>query len=75
MSGTILTDLNSLTLTSTAKAAAQARGVDAPNLLALIKTHALELSTLIKQLQNVHPSSGGDSTNFNLLTTLLAELA
>jgi hypothetical protein len=75
MAGTCFTDLSALTLTSTAKAAASIKAVDIAGLLALAKSHATELTTLLKAIQAVHPSSGGDSTNYNTLTTIIGELA
>ena len=75
MSGTAFTDLSAITLTATAKAFAATQAVDIVGLLALAKTHSTELTTLLKAIQAVHPSSGGDSTNYGTLTTIIGELA
>ena len=75
MAGTALTDLSSLTLTATAKAAAAAKGVNASDLLTLAKSKATELSLLLAQIKSVHPSTGGDAANFALLGTIIGELA
>jgi hypothetical protein len=75
MSGTALTDLSGITLTSTAKAAASAKGVDIAGLITLARSHATELTSLLKAIQAVHPSSGGDATNYGTLTTIIGELA
>jgi hypothetical protein len=75
MSGTALTDLSSITLTSTAKAAASVKGVNITDMMTLAKSHATELSSLLTAIKAVHPSSGGDSTNYNSLTAIIAELA
>jgi hypothetical protein len=75
MSGTCLTDLNAINLTATAKAAASAKGVDLAAIVMLAKTHAIELSSLLRQIQAVHPSSGGDAANYTALTTIISELA
>jgi hypothetical protein len=75
MAGTCLTDLNALSLTSTAKAAASAKGVDLAALVTLAKSHSVELSALLKQIVAVHPSTGADSTNYAQLATIIGELA
>jgi hypothetical protein len=75
MSGTCLTDLNAISLTASAKAAASAKGVDIAALVALAKSHTIELTALLKAIVAVHPSSGGDSTNYASLNTIISELA
>jgi hypothetical protein len=75
MAGTALTDLGSLTLTATAKAAGSRAGVDLVGLVTLAKTKAIELTSLLKSIQAVHPSTGGDVTNYALFTTIINELA
>lgn len=75
MAGTVLTDLNAITLTTTAKAAAQAKGANLPDLMNLCKEAAIELSRLITETQKYHPSGGGDATNYAALTTIIGELA
>jgi hypothetical protein len=75
MSGTCLTDLSALTLTATAKAAGSVKGVDIVGLVNLAKSHAIELAALLKSIQAVHPSTGGDATNYASLTAIINELA
>jgi hypothetical protein len=75
MSGTCLTDLNAITLTATAKAAASAKGVDVAALIALAKTHTIELATLLRTIVSVHPSTSGDASNYAALNTIISELA
>ena len=75
MSGTALTDLNAISLTSTAKAAVSAKGVDLNALVVLAKSHATELSALLKQIVALHPSTGGDAANYAQLNTIIGELA
>jgi hypothetical protein len=75
MAGTALTDLGAITLTSTAKAAASAKGVNIVDLMALVKSHATEMTLLLKQIVAVHPSTGADATNYASLNTIIAELA
>jgi hypothetical protein len=72
---TVLTELNAISLTGTAAAAAQARGVNLGALASLAKTHTIELKTALTNVLAVHPSSGGDSTNYSALQTIIAELA
>jgi hypothetical protein len=75
MSGTCLTDLKAITLTTTAKAAASAKGVDIAALIALAETHAIELAALLKTIVAVHPSTSGDAANYASLNTIIAELS
>jgi hypothetical protein len=75
MAGTTLFDLSAITLTATAKAAAAIRGVKLADIMALAKTKALELSSLLRSIQAVHPSTGGDASNYASLTAIIAELA
>jgi hypothetical protein len=75
MSGTCLTDLNAITLTASAKAAASVKGVDIAALVALAKTHTIELASLLRAIVSVHPTSGGDATNLASLNTIISELA
>jgi hypothetical protein len=75
MSGTALTDLGAITLTATAKAAASIKGVDIVGLMTLAKSHATELTALLKTIQSVHPSTGGDASNYASLTAIIGELA
>ena len=75
MAGTALTDLNAITLTTTAKAAGQAAGVDLPVLMTLAKDHATEMTRLLNIIHGLHPSGGGDAANYSALTAIIAELA
>jgi hypothetical protein len=75
MSGTVVTDLNAISLTSSAKAAASIKGVDLSSVIALAKSHAIELKALLQQILNVHPSTGGDASNYAALQTIISELA
>jgi hypothetical protein len=72
---TALSDLSAISLTATAKAAASAKGVDLSAIVALAKTHVIELSALLKTITSVHPSTGGDTSNYNALVAVIAELA
>jgi hypothetical protein len=72
---TALTDLTAISLTSTAKAAASDKGEDLGALVQLAKSHITELTTLLKQIYAVHPSTGADSTNYAQLATIIGELA
>jgi len=74
MSGTALTDLSAITLTATARAAGSAKCVDIVGLMTLAKSHATELTLLLKAVQAVHPSTGGDSANYASLTSIINEL-
>jgi hypothetical protein len=75
MSGTAFTDLSAITLTSTAKAAASVKGVNITDMMALVKSHATEMTSLLQAIKAVHPSTGGDSTNYASLSAIIAELA
>jgi hypothetical protein len=72
---TALTDLTAISLTATAKAAASAKGEDLSALVALAKSHITELTTLLKAIVAIHPSSGADATNYAALNTIIGELA
>jgi hypothetical protein len=72
---TVLTELSAISLTGTANAAAQAKGVNLAALVSLAKTHTIELQRSLANVLAYHPSSGGDATNFASLTAIVAELA
>lgn len=72
---TVLTELNAISLTGTAAAAAQAKGVNLTALVANAKTHTIELQRALANVLAVHPNSGGNSTNYSSLQTIIAELA
>ena len=70
---TVKADLN-ITLTPTARAAAQKAGVDLAALITHAQGRANELSILLKQIAAFHPSTGGDSANYTAIQTVLGEL-
>ena len=72
---TVLAELNSISLTGTAAAAAQAKGVNLGALVALAKSHTIELARALANVQAFHPNSGGDTTNYSSLSTIIGELA
>jgi hypothetical protein len=72
---TVLTELNAISLTGTANAAAQAKGVNLAALVSLAKTHTIELKTALSNVLAYHPNTGGDTTNYSSLQTIIAELA
>jgi hypothetical protein len=72
---TVMTDLNAIALTATAKSAVSAKGADIGNLVANAKTHVIELQFVLKQIVAHHPSSGPDAANYAALQTIIAELA
>jgi hypothetical protein len=72
---TVLTELSAISLTGTAAAAASAKGVNLGALVALAKTHVIELHLILSNVQAFHPNSGGDTTNYSSLSTIIAELA
>ncbi|MDX6558174.1 MAG: hypothetical protein QOF72_1223 [Blastocatellia bacterium] len=37
--------------------------------------HAVELQAILKQIVAVHPSGGGDASNYAALNTVIGELA
>ena len=63
-----------ITLTSTAKAAGQAAGVTLAGLQTQLDEHLAEAATLLKQIIAIHPSSGGDATNYSALQSILATI-
>jgi hypothetical protein len=65
MSGTVKTDAQAVSPTSTAKAAFQARGADVGNLMTLIQAHAIDLIALTKQVIAIHPADGVLSATVN----------
>jgi hypothetical protein len=75
MSGTAFTDLSAIVLTSTAKAAAAVKGVNISDMMTLVKSHATEMTLLLQAIKAVHPSTGGDATNYASLTAIINELA
>jgi len=72
---TLLTDLQALTLTATAKAAGSKKGTDLAALLTIAIEATRELTTLLKLIYAAHPSSGGDAANYATLAAIIAELA
>jgi hypothetical protein len=71
---TIHADLTAITPTANARSAFKKAGTDLDELLAQVANHATDLQRLLKQVIALHPSSGGDSTNYTALSNLLAEL-
>jgi hypothetical protein len=72
---TCLADLSAISLTSTAKAAALKKGADLPTLITSAKEHTVELVRVLTNIIALHPSSGGDATNYAALQAVVAELA
>jgi hypothetical protein len=72
---TVMTDLNAVSLSATAKAAAAAKGVDLSSAVNLAKLHVLDLKASLAAITAVHPSTGGDTTSYNALVAVIAELA
>jgi hypothetical protein len=71
----VLTELSAISLTGTANAAAQAKGVNLAALVSLAKTHTIELQRSLANVLAFHPNTGGDTTNFASLQTIVNELA
>jgi hypothetical protein len=63
-----------ITLTTTAKAAGQAAGVSLAVLQTQLDQHLAEAAILLKQIIAIHPSSGGDATNYAALQAILTTL-
>jgi hypothetical protein len=72
---TVMTELNAISLTGTANAAAQSKGVNLAALVSLAKTHTIELQRALSNVLAFHPNTGGDTTNYSSLQTIVAELA
>jgi hypothetical protein len=72
---TLKTDLTAITPTTTARQAFKNAGTNLDELLAQVAVQASDLQRLLKQVIALHPNSGGDSSNYSALTSLLAELA
>jgi hypothetical protein len=72
---TALTDLKAIALTANAKKVGSAKGVDLGALVAQAQLQITELETTLKQIVALHPSGGGDATNYAALNAVLAELA
>jgi hypothetical protein len=62
---TVKADTLALAPTITAKAAIQARGADAGNLLTLLQGHAVDMIALVKSIISLHPSDSVLSVNIN----------
>ena len=71
---TVMTDLNAIALTSTAKASVSAKGADIGGLVTQAKRAAGELQVLLKQIVAHHPSTGPDAANWASLNAIVAEL-
>ena len=68
------TDFDAISHTATSKQALRNASHDVASLTALIDSHIVELKYLIGELQKKYPSTGGDSSNYAALTTVLNEL-
>jgi hypothetical protein len=68
------TDIAAFTPTSTARAALVSAGTNLDELNALLATHLVEAKRLLTQIIALHPSTGGDSTNYSALVATLAKL-
>jgi hypothetical protein len=71
---TITQDINSIILTPTAIAKAQAAGADLPALMTQLQLHITEKQRLIKEIIRMHPVGGGDVANLASLNAILAKL-
>ncbi|WOJ89852.1 hypothetical protein RZS28_00615 [Methylocapsa polymorpha] len=71
---TVRQNLAAVTLTANAKSAGQAAGVNLASLQAQLDEHLVEAAVLLKQIIALHPSSGGDATNYTALQNLLAAI-
>ena len=74
MSGTVKTDVGAFTPTANTIAFAATRGVNLAGLMALLQTHAIEMSRLLGEIIKAHPTGGGDASNLTALNTILSEL-
>ena len=63
-----------IALTTTAKAAGQASCVNLASLQTQLDEHLAEARILLKQIIAIHPSSGGDATNYSALQDILAAI-
>lgn len=72
---TTLTDIKAVTPTTTAKAAVAAKGHDINSLMFQAQVKAGELKVLVNQIIALHPSGGGDASNYTALNNILAALA
>lgn len=52
-----------------------AAGASLPQLMALVDQHITDLKILLKQIVALHPSTGGDASNYSALQAVLAKLA
>jgi hypothetical protein len=69
------THLVAITPTANAKSVAVVAGTNLPQLMTLADQRITELKILLKQIIALHPSSGGDASNYSALQAVLAELA
>jgi hypothetical protein len=67
----IKTDLGALAVTATAKAAGELKGVDMAGLIAQALVETSDLTRLLKQIVAIHPSGGGDSANYTVLSNAI----
>ena len=71
---TALTDIASIALTSTALKAGHKSGTNLAALLINAQTKTMELQKLLTLIETLHPSTGGDATNYAELQTIISEL-
>lgn len=71
---TVMTELNAITLTVTAKAAVSVKGGDISALLNEAKLATADLQKVLRQIILHHPSGGGDAANAAAFATILAEI-
>lgn len=72
---TVLADLKAIAMTTNAKNVVSAKGADLNALVQTAEQHVIELQALLKQIIAVHPSGGGDASNYTALGSVLAQLA
>jgi hypothetical protein len=72
---TVLTDLKAIGLTASAKGVISAKGPELSALVTMAQLHVTELQTVLKQILALHPSGGGDASNYAALNAVLAQLA
>ena len=72
---TVLADLKAIALTTNAKNVVSAKGTDLNGLVQTAEQHIIELQAVLKQIIAVHPTGGGDASNYTALGNVLAQLA
>jgi hypothetical protein len=73
---TVMADLNAVSLTATAKAACEAKGLDIVAMVGSAKLHVVELQRVLTTIVSFHPTmTGPDIANVAALTAVIAQLA